>query len=280
MNENNTRQTYLALRFGLVALTLMLLIAIATEMFSSDCCLYSISDYYHSPASSVFVGALCAIGVCLIAYRGNTDKENAVLDYSGFMAFIVAFVPTGPDLTGAPPHAPPPDNSLLADSVTNNVLAVLVTAIVVAIAAWRIRWLRPEDQLSGFAKRTLAVTLVLLVIGLVIFFERRDWFFQYGHTTAAILLFAGIIVVAWFNAVDFATKRNESIWWNRYTIMAFGMALTVVVCALLYAAGNRYAVLTVEVLLIVEFGVFWLVQTDELRNRPTRTPQMANAEPS
>lgn len=278
MEDNNARQTYLALRFAMLLLTAMLAISIVLQVVVADsfCVLESISAYYHTAARNVFVGALCAIGVCLIVYRGNIDEENVALDYSGFMAFVVAFVPTEYDRACTAADVPSPADPGLADAAANNVLAVLVIALVAALAAWRVPWLRPEDgaPLSRFATSAVTVTLVLLVAGFLIFFLQRDLFVRNGHATAAVLLFAGIIVVVGLNARDFAAKRGVSLWWNRYTVMAAAMTVSVVGSVVLYLFGVPYAVLVVEALLIAEFAVFWGMQTAELRNmrvRPARS---------
>jgi hypothetical protein len=277
MDENNARQTYLALRFAMLLLTAMLAISIVLQVVFADsfCVLESISAYYHTAVRNVFVGGLCAIGVCLIVYRGNMDEENVALDYSGFMAFVVAFVPTGYDRACTAADVPTPADPGLADAAANNVLAVLVIALVAALAAWRLPWLRPRDgaPLSRFAKSAVTVTLVLLAAGFLIFFLQRDLFVRNGHATAAVLLFAGIIAVVWFNARDFAAKRGVSPWRNRYTAMAVVMTVSIVGSVTLYALGVPYAVLVVEALLITEFAVFWGMQTAELRNMRVRPQQ-------
>ena len=280
MEDNSARQTYLALRFAMLLLTAMLAVSIVLQVVVADsfCVLESISAYYHTAARNVFVGALCAIGVCLIVYRGNLDEENVALDYSGFMAFVVAFVPTEYDRACTAAGVPSPTDPGLADAAANNVLAVLVIALVAALAAWRVPWLRPKEgaPLSRFATSAVTVTLVLLVAGFLIFFLQRDLFVRKGHATAAVLLFAGIIVVVGINARDFAAKRGVSLWWNRYTVMAVAMTVSVVGSVVLYLFGVPYAVLVVEALLIGEFAVFWGMQTAELRNMRVR-PDLSGA---
>lgn len=274
MEDNNARQTYLALRFAMLLLATLLAVSIAAQVVFIDsfCTLRSISAYYHTSVRGVFVGALCAIGVCLVVYRGSTDRENVVLDHSGFMAFVVAFVPTEFDRTCTSAGSPVPGDPGLADAVANNVGALLVVALLAALAAWLLPRLRPNRDVppSGFAKGALVVTLTLLVAGLVVFFTWRDLFLRYGHATAAILLFAGIIAVVWFNAQDFAAKRGVSPWRNRYGATAVAMALTVVGSVVLYQLGVPHAVLAVEALLIIEFSVFWGMQTVELGTSEVR----------
>ncbi|MFI7673013.1 hypothetical protein [Actinophytocola sp. NPDC049390] len=274
MDENNTRQTYLALRFAMLLLTAMLAVSIVLQVVAADdfCFLHSISAYYHSAVRNVFVGALCAIGACLIVYRGNIDEENVALDYSGFMAFVVAFVPTEYDRACSLADGPRPSDTDIADAAANNVLALLVIALAAVLAAWRLPWLRPDPDrpLGRFARTAVAVTVGLLVVGFAVFFLERDLFVRHGHAVAAVLLFAGIIAVVVFNARDFAAKRAVSLWRNRYSVMAVAMTLSVVGSVVLYLLGMRYAVLIAEALLIGEFAVFWGMQTAELRNRTVR----------
>lgn len=76
----------------MVLLVVLLFTSVAILALGSapDCFQHSISSYYFSGARTVFVGALCAVGICLMVYRGNTNTENVLLDYYGFMAFVVA----------------------------------------------------------------------------------------------------------------------------------------------------------------------------------------------
>ena len=92
--------TYRYLRGAMIALLLMLLLSVGYQWWwetDHSCWLGSISAYYYTPARSVFVGSLCALGASLIAYKGHSPEEDVLLNFSGFMAFVVAMVPTVPD---------------------------------------------------------------------------------------------------------------------------------------------------------------------------------------
>ncbi len=54
----------------------------------------SLSGYYYTPARTVFVGALAAVGVLLVVYRGYSTGENRLLDVAGLFAVAVAVFPT------------------------------------------------------------------------------------------------------------------------------------------------------------------------------------------
>lgn len=56
----------------------------------------SMSGYYYTPMRNTFVGALCALGVFLIAYDGYDNFERWVTNFAGLCAIGVAFCPTKP----------------------------------------------------------------------------------------------------------------------------------------------------------------------------------------
>lgn len=56
----------------------------------------SMSGYYYTPMRNIFVGALCALGVFLIAYDGYDDVDRWVTNIAGLGAIGVAFCPTKP----------------------------------------------------------------------------------------------------------------------------------------------------------------------------------------
>ncbi len=56
----------------------------------------SMSGYYYTPMRNIFVGALCALGVFLIAYDGYDGMDKWITNVAGFGAIGVAFCPTKP----------------------------------------------------------------------------------------------------------------------------------------------------------------------------------------
>lgn len=61
---------------------------------------HSISAFYYTRARGVFVGAVVAIGVALLSYRGYTRGSNLLLNTAGASAIVVALVPTTDPSTG------------------------------------------------------------------------------------------------------------------------------------------------------------------------------------
>jgi hypothetical protein len=98
--EDNVLTTYRSLRVAMIPLLLILVVAPALEtMRGQVCVLGSISAYFHTPVRGAFVFALAGLGACLIAYKGNDPVEDVLLNFAGFMAFLVALVPTTVDTT-------------------------------------------------------------------------------------------------------------------------------------------------------------------------------------
>jgi len=91
-------QTYFALRvaLGSVALALPLALFAVGATLQGIRLQPSISAYYHSDARDLFVGALFAIGLGLIAYKGFSRREDWALNIGGVLACCIAFFPMPP----------------------------------------------------------------------------------------------------------------------------------------------------------------------------------------
>lgn len=70
----------------------------------------SMSGYYYTHMRNVFVGALCALGVFLVAYDGYDDMERWITNVAGIGALGVAFFPTSPAVCPAGATACPPQS--------------------------------------------------------------------------------------------------------------------------------------------------------------------------
>lgn len=284
-HEANVAQTYLALRLGMVLLVALLFLSVAFQFISAECLQRSISAYYYTSTRPVFVAALCAIGACLIVYRGNTDTENVLLDFSGFLAFVVAFVPTQIDTTCEPSNVPSVEE--VTSAVRNNVWVLLLIGAGATGVGW---WLLkrqtaerkaagdPDVGLSKYAKVSLAISVIALMAGVVFFAFWPQAFQRNGHHVAAIALFAGFVAVVIRNAWGFARKQGggeptvAKAATNRYAIVAIAMVISAVG---LGAAGQlvdnfNHWLFFLEAALIFEFAVFWGIQTAELRGKVTR----------
>ena len=95
-NDNSLVISYLSLRrfVGIVGVTLPFVLAFGNIVFEGWGIKSSISSYYHSAMGDVFVGALCAIGVFLLSYRGYDRIDAIAGDLACVFAVGVALFPT------------------------------------------------------------------------------------------------------------------------------------------------------------------------------------------
>ena len=112
------------------------------------------------------------------------------------------------------------------------------------------------------------------------FFADRDSFIARGHDAAAIPMFLAIIAVVWLNARDvrrgvqqgsMPQDRTRYVAMYRAVAIAMLLALATTV-ALSLLTGSTSLVFWVEVVLLVLFAVFWVIQTIELWDRGLRRP--------
>lgn len=271
--------TYRYLRGAMIALLLMLLLSVGYEWWwetGHTCWLGSISAYYYTPARTVFVGSLCALGASLIAYKGHSSEEDVLLNFSGFMAFVVAMVPTVPD-DRCGPNAYTQTPAEIAAAVRNNIWSLVVVAVIAAVIVAALkRGAVRRDAAARPTTRSVLVTLGcagVLLVELTLFLVLRDRFIALSHGIAAATMVAGVIAVMVLSALR-TEARHRAVGDDddgrgyRRIYLAIAVALTVALAATVVAAltvrGFAHLVLVAEVIVIVLFATYWGVQTKEL----------------
>ena len=270
--------TYRYLRGAMIALLLMLLLSVGYQWWwetDHSCWLGSISAYYYTPARTVFVGSLCALGASLIAYKGHSSEEDVLLNFSGFMAFVVAMVPTVPDLRCGP-NAYAQSPAEIASAVRNNIWSLVVVAVVAAVVVAALkRGAMKRDASARPTTRSVVVTLAcggVLLVELTLFLVLRDRFIAVSHGVAAATMVAGVIAVMVLSALR-TEERHRAVGDDdgrgyRRVYLAIAVSLTVALAATVVAAltvtGFAHLVLVAEVIVIVLFATYWGVQTKEL----------------
>ena len=286
--------TYRYLRGAMIALLLMLLLSVGYQWWwetGHSCWLGSLSAYYYTPARGVFVGALCALGANLIAYKGHSAEEDVLLNFSGLMAFVVALVPTAPD-DRCGPNAYTQTAPEIAAAVRNNVWSLLVVAVVsaaVVVCLGRVGRV-------GAPPRPRSVRSVVVSIGcgtavlaeLTLFLVLRDRFIALSHGIAAGTMVAGVIAVMVLSALGAEERhlgrdgRRGTVYKKVYIALAVALAVALLVAVVTAAGltGFGHLVLVAEVIVIVLFGTYWGVQTKELWDlRDTSGPEARAAGP-
>lgn len=211
--RSDTLSTYRHLRLAMALLLALLLVAVGLRAWSAPpgiCFEGSISAYYFTSVRAVFVTALCALGTCLIVYRGNTDAEDIALNASGTLAFVVAFVPTGePKTTGVTCSASNvPGPGQLDDALNNNMVAMIIVSFV-AIAVAMILVDSSTRRARNSPGVALRAFLGVLVLGSLAYARWPEGFRDHAHTTAAFGTFFGILAVVALNAYDSGMERRS-----------------------------------------------------------------------
>ncbi|WP_139279808.1 hypothetical protein [Rhodococcoides yunnanense] len=283
--DSNVLSTYRSLRIGMVILVLMLFVSIFIQAGSSGWCLQSsISAYYFTDVHAVFIAVLCAAGALLIVYKGSTDTENVLYDFAGIWAFVVAMVPTGwptnlePDgvqrargVCGGP-GLPLVYNA--GQAIGNNVSVVFVGVLLVLLMSVLLAPGRYGSTWTFLGTIARVVGGVFTVALAAQFVFASSWFERHGHDWAAAAMFGYIILAVWVNAFHAKVDPGTS---SRYVAAyrAVGVAMLVTLIAVFVLSVTvRWTlyVLVAEFALLIEFALFWVVQTVELWNMPYRNP--------
>lgn len=261
--------TWRYLRIGLDGLAIGLGVSVVYERARAECWQTSISAFYYTPAQGILVGALVAIGVCLICLRGASDGEDVLLNFAGLCAPFVALVPT--------PNKKQRCGSVLIAAgdrdlaVGNNITALLIVAwlAVALLAVFTLRrWLQGGgNRLSRIDIGGYGAAVAILLITTILFITVREPFLRNAHHVAAISLFGFVFLNVWLNAVQrYLTKRGAGVRARRFNLYAqIGvlMAADALAHVVLWQAGFEHWIFTIEASLIALFAVFWLVQTVE-----------------
>jgi hypothetical protein len=284
------RKTYRYVRIGMIGAAVFLLASLGLEHSKApDCWQKSISAYYYTPARSVFVGALIAIGLSLIVIKGNTSREDISLNLAGMLAPVVALVPTSGEghCWSIPPNPLPTlDNGKTFESwvranIDNNISALLIAGFfglavagLLALIAMLIGKRRGEprrlsDAWTGPHRGTfigLAFTAVILIWAT--FAVRSGGLKKEAHFAAAIGMFAMLALAAEFNARE--CRLNNRRWYYR---LYRGVAVSMMATAALFLWPDwRHRVLWIELIEILLFTAFWGLQTRELWHNTLRSP--------
>ncbi len=281
--------TYQYVRLAVPLLIAMLSAGVLIYLLGSGNWLGSVSAYYYTPARASFVVALCALGGCLMIYRGNSDLEDLALNYAGLTSFVVALVPTplscaaseadnvvqasGPCQLGNVPTA-----VQIRDAVQNNLWALVATGALLLLALLllsRRSGANPGRVIRRATSGGLFVALALLVAGLT---RNYDFLATWAHVTAAIVLCVTLIAVIAMNGVWLGafTRLAEKLHLTRgaeaapgfrgtYTAIAWFMALATVVLGVVAVMGSfDHTIFVLEAIIFLSFLVFWIVQSVEL----------------
>jgi len=268
--------TYRYLRLAIILLMLLLGFSVVLQIAADDGkVLPSVSAYYHSPARDVFVASLCAFGTCLIIHRGRSDTEDVLLNGAGYLSFFIAFVPTTPAHARGEAGAGLSEEFIVA--ATQNTWALLAAGLVGLIIEIVVLPQRERHRRSRRGRVVLVAGVLAYIALVAVFVLAREFFLTYAHAAAAILWFVCIVAIVGIHAIAATRSKAEQhsdegrAWMNRYTL---GFALIMLTLPLFAGpvrmAGVEHWLFLLEAVVLVEFLVFWVIQTAERWHVPTR----------
>lgn len=237
----------------------------------------SISHYFYTPARTVFVGALTAASLALLALSGR-DRATTLLDISALFAPLIAIVPTGlanrqriggfecPDNVECVPVEFQGDMRL---GVAVYVVVVVVAVIMMGVIRRRTHAPNPSARLvSTIAVITAAVLAALAFVpALNAHFPFNFWPVHSIHFVVTLLFFGTFAAVPILHARGPVagetppTARQRSIyrWISGLLIADLVLLLGAVLFRQIF--GEIPVILVGEAVAVILFAAFWWVQT-------------------
>jgi|GEM_PF-919057 len=283
--------SYRYLRLAMVIVVAVLGVSILIESFKAECLQGSISAYFYTPTHSIFVGALVTLGVALVALKGRDAVEDMFFNFAGVLAFVVALVPTAQSDTVCSSERGRLDINTSA-MVSNNVPALLVGTALALFVAYGVA--RRQGKATGIVipKTTrvgMALSAVVLVVGVVWYFVWHDNFVRYAHGSTAAAMFVAIWFAVLVNAgwprwalgaiyrflgvVDLPTQPTAH--HLRYRPWYRGISIFMVAAVAVVLVAGDHKVFWLEVLEIIPFALFWSLQTLESWESGIAEPAMS-----
>jgi hypothetical protein len=259
--------TYRYLRIGLVAAVAVLTASVVLTRWTTGHEQDSVSAYYYTESHNIFVAALCAAGFGLIAYKGEAVTEDVLLNFAGFMAFVVALVPT------ARPSCPATESCGLwlpadvdnAVPIPNNLRALMIAVAVgyvLFVVVDAVHKHRGAPFYLGGARwwelglRALGGAFV--AFGVAVLFTHPKTFVDNAHGWAAVAMFVAMTGVVGHYAFWADVRRYRAVYALTAALMLVGVVWAVV------SMATKGPVFWAEVLLIGSFAAFWITQTVDL----------------
>lgn len=281
------QKTHRYLRLSLVFVVFALLVSVAIETvvvswqpfaFGWDP-LPSLSHYFYTSARSVFVGALIAASLALLALSGR-NRATVLLDISAIFAPLIALIPTGIDADrpvdglscpGAEECIPEPYLGDVRSGVVAYVIVVIAVVVTMAVIRNRKGLRVPGAGLvSAIALGTGIVVAALAFIPAV----NADFPFNFFPFPSSIHFIVTIVFFGTFAAVPVLlsrepldgqetppTSRQKTFYRWVTRLMIADLVLLVAAFVFRDALRGFPVVLIGEAIALCLFAGFWGVQT-------------------
>mgnify|MGYP000858943664 CR=1 FL=1 len=282
---------YLRLSLVLIVFTLLVSVALQSVVVTWEPLivdwhpLASISHAFYTPGRDIFVGALIAASVVLLALSGRS-RATTLLDVCAVFAPLIAIVPTGLADSRAVGHlACPvitdciPSGSIGTAKAGIAVYSIVVVAVVVTMAVIRHRTRTPNASarlVSIIALVTaLAMTALAFAPALNENFPFNLWPVASIHFAVTLVFFGVFAAVPILYAggplepgETAPTPRQRSIYRWISGLLIADLVLLVVALLFRQAFGETPVVLIGETVALILFAAFWWVQTFQRWNDP------------
>ncbi|WP_322411774.1 hypothetical protein [Microbacterium invictum] len=259
-------RTYRYVRLAILGAVLALLVSVAGVAIADGVAPESLSAGFYTPARTVFTGSLFAVSLALLALSGRSVPQ-ALLDVAAVLAPLIAIIPT--PVGGEVPAA-------VHGDVVNGLATFLLVGIVGLIVALLVA--RAQGSLTRGVAATAAVAGVVVVGFPVWGVVDQESLLRVGHLTATLAFFALIAAVAGWTAWAPSSARPSAR--GVYGGIAIGILAAILflfaVVVLPLAAPDPPAsgipfVLIGEIVLLLLFAAFWVVETARTWKDPDPT---------
>jgi hypothetical protein len=155
--ENQLIVSYMVLRkiVGWIGTLLPVVLITGNVIFFTTSLPGSMSGYYYTHMRNVFVGALCALGIFLVAYDGDNEVDRWMTNIAGLCAIGVAFFPTSPLACAARARdcaAPSVRHLSAAQQAVGDIHLFFAAVMFIALALMALRFATPASVPGGRAK--------------------------------------------------------------------------------------------------------------------------------
>lgn len=275
LRATSTQRTYRYVRLSLIGAVALLGLAVSVVAATGGAPT-SLSAAYYTPAHDVFVGAIFAVSLALLALSGRS-LEQALLDYAAILAPLIAIVPTPlasgdvPGLARDCPDTAPCVPAGFLPGVAVGVASLVLIGMLGLVAAVVLACVQRTFTRSFAVAASGAGALIAAVGGWALADPRG--FVHGAHLVAAVAFFGLIAAVAALAAFGPSRARSRGGIRTLYGIVAVGIVATVAGLLLVIVLGlagldlSRAAgaplILIGEAVVLALFAVFWVAQTIE-----------------
>ena len=244
------------------------LICIFYGLFGANYILTSVSAFYYTPVHGIFVGTLCALGVCLICYKGYDRTDSRLGTVAGFCAILVALFPTVPDtsnleggaaeraaaalVSGTRPIVGPPDPVFC--QMLHGVAAIALFVVLTIFAGFLFPRTKPTPNNVSTAVQSVKDLKYIVVSEEAKVPDREKAEANRIYRICALLM-AGALLAVPLNAFTF--RFSHTLFWSEtVAVLAFGISW---LTKSHVGAAPRRAIIWGIVLFLLGCAVYWLL---------------------